>query len=239
MRGASPNSDVASARARLASTRTLPRPSSASAAASVAESSAANSAEYTAAPIFVLGDLLQAGRDYGERFLAALAPLRISNEIATVTSTASQVFDGVAKGEFAAGFAVPSYMAFEDRLGGFELKYVAPKTAWITPEPMAILAGTKRPRAARAFVEYMLSERGQRVAMERGVFPITPKFRVQGAPGSRAEMAVEFTGGIRSYFDIEVTNIYDDEIAQKRYEAVNSRFRKDIESIAEELKKKN
>jgi hypothetical protein len=52
-------------------------------------------------------------------------------------------------------------------------------------------------------------------------------------------MAVEFTGGLRSYFDVDVTNIYDDAIAQKRYEAVNSRFRKDIESIAEELKKKN
>jgi hypothetical protein len=75
--------------------------------------------------------------------------------------------------------------------------------------------------------------------MERGVFPITPKYRVQGPPGSKAEMAVEFTGGLRSYFDVDVTNIYDDAIAQKRYEAVNSRFRKDIESIAEELKKKN
>jgi len=84
----------------------------------------------------------------------------------------------------------------------------------------------------------MLSERGQNVAMERGVFPITPKYRVQGKPGSQAEMAVEFTGGIRSYFDVEVTNIYDDDKAQARYEQVNSQFRKEIESVAEELKKK-
>lgn len=144
----------------------------------------------------------------------------------------------VARGEFAAGFAVPSYMAFEDRLAGFDIKFVAPKTAWITPEPIAILAGAKHPKAARAFIEFMLSERGQRVAMERGVFPITPKYRVKGAPGSPAEMAVEFTGGLRSYFDVEVTNIYDDDIAQKRYEQVNSQFRKEIESVAEELKRK-
>jgi iron(III) transport system substrate-binding protein len=144
----------------------------------------------------------------------------------------------VAKGEFAAGFAVPSYMAFEDRLAGFDVKFVAPKTAWVTPEPMAIIAGARHPKAARAFVEFMLSERGQRVAMERGVFPITPKYRVQGAPGSTAEMAVEFTGGMRSYFDMEVTNIYDDEIAQKRYEQVNSTFRKEIESAWDDLKKK-
>ena len=56
----------------------------------------------------------------------------------------------VAKGEFAAGFAVPSYMAFEEKLAGFDLKFVAPKNAFVTPEPMAILAGaaqSARPRA--------------------------------------------------------------------------------------------
>jgi iron(III) transport system substrate-binding protein len=154
------------------------------------------------------------------------------------TARSRDVPSVVAKGEFAAGFAVPSYMAFEDRLAGFDVKFVAPKTAWVTPEPMAIIAGARHPKAARAFVEFMLSERGQRVAMERGVFPITPKYRVQGAPGSTAEMAVEFTGGMRSYFDMEVTNIYDDEIAQKRYEQVNSTFRKEIESAWDDLKKK-
>ena len=104
-------------------------------------------------------------------------------------------------------------------------------------EPIAILAGAKHPKAARAFIEFMLSERGQRVAMERGVFPITPKYRVQGAPGSTAEMAVEFTGGMRSYFDVDVVNIYDDDKAQGRYEPVNEKFRKDIESLWDQLKK--
>lgn len=163
---------------------------------------------------------------------------RLGGNTGIFTARSRDVPSVVAKGEFAAGFAVPSYMAFEDRLAGFELKFVAPKTAWITPEPIAVLAGAKHPKAARAFIEFMLSERGQRVAMERGVFPITPKYRVQGAPGSTAELAVEFTGGMRSYFDREVTNIYDDDIAQKRYEQVNSQFRKDIESAWEELKKK-
>ena len=129
-------------------------------------------------------------------------------------------------------------MAFEDRLAGFDLMFVAPKTAWITPEPMAILAGAKHPKAARAFIEYLLSERGQRTAMGRGVFPITPKYKVQGEPGSTVEKAVEFTGGMRSYFDREVTNIYEDDKAQGRYEQVNEKFRKEIEAVAEELKKK-
>ncbi|MGB5080002.1 MAG: extracellular solute-binding protein [Burkholderiales bacterium] len=162
---------------------------------------------------------------------------RLAGNTGIFTARSRDVPSVVARGEFAAGFAVPSYMAFEDRLAGFDIKFVAPKTAWITPEPIAIIAGAKHPNAARAFIEFMLSERGQRVAMERGVFPITPRYRVQGAPGSRAEMAVEFTGGLRSYFDVDVTNIYDDDTAQKRYEQVNQQYRKDIESVAEQLKK--
>ncbi|MDD5332656.1 MAG: extracellular solute-binding protein [Rhodoferax sp.] len=162
---------------------------------------------------------------------------RLGANTGMFTARSRDVPSVVARGEFAAGFAVPSYMAFEDRLAGFDIKFVAPKTAWITPEPIAVLAGAKHPKAARAFIEYLLSERGQRVAMERGVFPITPKFRVQGAAGSRAEMAVEFTGGIRSYFDIDVTNIYEDDKAQGRYEQVNEQFRKDIESVWDQLKR--
>jgi iron(III) transport system substrate-binding protein len=144
----------------------------------------------------------------------------------------------VAKGEFAVGFAVPSYFAFEERLAGFDIRYVSPRTAWITSGPAAILKGAKHPRAARAFVEFMLSEGGQRIAMERGLFPIVPKHRIQGAPGSTAELAVEFNGGVRSYYETPVLSVYDDNLAQKRYEEVNARFRREIESVAEELKRR-
>jgi iron(III) transport system substrate-binding protein len=108
---------------------------------------------------------------------------------------------------------------------------VAPKNAFFTPEPMAILAGTRNPKAARAFIEFILTESGQRVFMERGLFPITPRFKVQGSPGSTAELAVLFTGGVRSYFDGEITNVYDESVAAKRSEALKTRFRSDIEAV--------
>lgn len=138
----------------------------------------------------------------------------------------------VAKGEFAVGFAVPSYFAFEERLAGFDIRYVAPRTAWITAGPAAILAGARHPKAARAFVEFLLSERGQAIAIERGLFPIFPRYRIQGPPGSTAELAVEFNGGVRSYFDRPVASVYDEELAQKRYEQVNTAYRSLIESAA-------
>jgi iron(III) transport system substrate-binding protein len=162
---------------------------------------------------------------------------KLAGNTGMFTARSRDVPSVVARGEFAAGFAVPSYMAFEDRLAGHDLKFVAPGTSWVTPEPIAILAGAKHPKAARAFIEYLLSERGQRLAMERGVFPITPKYKIQGAPGSRAEQVVEFTGGVRSYFDVAMTNVYKDETAVARYEQVNEKYRVEIEAQWEQLKK--
>jgi ABC-type Fe3+ transport system substrate-binding protein len=173
------------------------------------------------------------GEDRGWDWLRSLAA-----NTGHFTARSRDVPTVVAKGEFAVGFAVPSYMAFEEKLAGFDLKYVAPKNAFVTPEPMAILAGARNPKAARAFVEFLLSERGQKVFMERGLFPVTPRYRVQGAPGSTAELAVEFTGGVRSYFDGDVANVYDEAVAAKRSEALKVKFRSDIEAQWEELKKK-
>jgi ABC-type Fe3+ transport system substrate-binding protein len=162
---------------------------------------------------------------------------RLGGHSGVFTARSRDVPAVVAKGEFAAGFAVPSYMAFEEVLAGFDIKFVAPKNAFVTPEPIAMLAGAKHPRAARAFIEFLLTERGQRVFTERGLFAITPKYKVQGPPGSVAEKVVEFTGGVRSYFETEPTNIYDENVAQKRYQEVNERYQREIEGVWDQLKR--
>ena len=136
----------------------------------------------------------------------------------------------VAKGEFAVGFAVPSYMAFAEVLGGYDVKFVFPKNAYVTPEPISVLKGAPHAKAGHAFIEFLLSEEGQMLLSQLGVYPITPKYKVQGPPGSGQEKAVEFTGGMRSFFDIPVGNVYDAAVAgeKKRMEDVNSYFRKEI-----------
>jgi iron(III) transport system substrate-binding protein len=146
------------------------------------------------------------------------------------TARSRDVPSVVAKGEFAVGYAVPSYMAFAEVLGGYDVGFVYPKNAYVTPEPMAALKGAPHPKAAQAFIEFLLTEEGQKLFSELGVYPITPKYKVQGAPGSNQEKAVAFTGGMRSFFDIEVGNVYDDQVAgeKKRIEDVNSYFRKEI-----------
>jgi ABC-type Fe3+ transport system substrate-binding protein len=165
------------------------------------------------------------GWDKGWEWLKKLA---VNTGIFTARSR--DVPNVVAKGEFAVGVAVPSYMAFAEVLGGYDLMFAYPKNAYVTPEPMAVLKGAPHPKAAHAFVEFLLTEEGQKIFMERGLYAITPKYKVSGPSGSSAEKAVQFTGGMRSFFDIQVGNIYDDKIAgqKKRIEEVNSYFRKEI-----------
>jgi iron(III) transport system substrate-binding protein len=162
---------------------------------------------------------------------------RLAANTGVFTARSRDVASVVARGEYAAGFGVPSYMAFEDVLAGFEVKFVAPKNAFVTAEPIAVLAGAKHPRAARAFIAFLLTERGQRVFMERGLFPLLPKYKVQGPTGSVAETAVAFTGGVRSYFETEMTNVYDADVAEARYQQVNERFRREIEAAWDQLKR--
>lgn len=142
----------------------------------------------------------------------------------------------VAKGEFTVGFAVPAYMAFEDLLEGHDLKYLTPTAGFVTPEPLAVIAGGRSPRAARAFIQFILGDEGQKVVMARGEYAITPKHRMEGPRGSAVERMAEFTG-VRSFFDRPVRNIYDDNVAQARYSLVNDTFRKLIVERHNELKR--
>jgi iron(III) transport system substrate-binding protein len=155
---------------------------------------------------------------------------RLSANTGIFTTRSRDVPNVVAKGEFAVGFAVPSYMAFAEVLNGYDVAFVYPKNAYVTPEPMAVLKGAPHAKAAHAFVEFMLSEEGQKLVSSMGVYPVTGKYKVQGAAGSNQEKAVAFTGGMRSFFDIQVGNVYNDSVAgpNKRIEDVNAYFRKEI-----------
>lgn len=142
----------------------------------------------------------------------------------------------VARAEFAVGFGVLSYMAFQDVVGGSDVRFVQPPYAWFSVAPTAILAGTRAPRAARAFLQFLLGEEGQRTMMAYGLFPIVPKFRMEGPPGSPAAKAAEFSG-MRSFYDRPVKSIYDDTLAQKRYAEVNDLFRKLVTERHDQVKR--
>lgn len=145
----------------------------------------------------------------------------------------------VARGEFAAGFAVPSIGALDERLAGFPIRFVFARNSYVAPEVWGVLSGAPHPQLAQEFIRFMLSEAGQRALIRVGLYSIVPGYRMQGPPGSVEERAVEFMGGIRSIFDLEVANVYDDAVARSRYQDVNQDFRRRIESRLDELRKRH
>lgn len=151
--------------------------------------------------------------------------LRVGANTGLFVTRSRDVPTFVARGEYGVGFAVLSYMAFQEVLGGLELRFVSPPYAWISPAPTAVIAGARSPLAARAFLQYLLSDEGQRGLVGHGLFPILPRFRMEGPPGSTPERAAAFSG-MRSFFDRPVKTIYDDNLAQRRYGEVNEIYRK-------------
>jgi len=144
----------------------------------------------------------------------------------------------VAKGEYALGFAVPSYMAFENYLHGGDIRFIAPPGAYVTPEPIGVIKNCKNPNTAKAFIEFLLTDEGQKLFIDRGLFPIVPDLKVAGPAGSTAEKAVIFYGGRRSYFDGVVENTYDNTLSARRESEVNRYFRENIFSKLDQLKAK-
>ena len=177
--------------------------------------------------------LQELGQERGWQWLTRLAA-----QTGIFTARSRDVPNVVARGEFAVGFAVPSIGAFDERLAGHPIRFVFAKNAYVAPEVWGVLAGAPHPRAAQAFVEFMLTEAGQRAFMGIGLHSVVPGYRLQGPPGSVEERAVEFMGGVRSIFDLDVQNVYDDKIARARYQEVNQEFRRRIESNLDEIRRK-
>jgi iron(III) transport system substrate-binding protein len=95
-------------------------------------------------------------------------PLKGIAKNATITSTASQVFDGVAKGEFAVGMTM-EYAAQEYVSGGnkdIEIVYPSEGT-YIAPEGMALVKGGPNPADAKKFYDFLASAQAQEMLVKR------------------------------------------------------------------------
>jgi iron(III) transport system substrate-binding protein len=95
-------------------------------------------------------------------------PLKGIAKNATITSTASQVFDGVAKGEFAVGMTM-EYAAQEYVAGGnkdIEVVYPTEGT-YIAPEGMALVKGSPNPTEARKFYDFLASKQAQEMLVKK------------------------------------------------------------------------
>ncbi|MDQ3027922.1 MAG: ABC transporter substrate-binding protein [Pseudomonadota bacterium] len=105
---------------------------------------------------------------YGIEQALGREPLKGIARNATITSTASQVFDGVAKGEFAVGMTM-EYAAQEYVSGGnkdIEIVYPSEGT-YIAPEGMALVKKSPNPAEAKKFYDFLASKQAQEMLVKK------------------------------------------------------------------------
>lgn len=128
-------------------------------------------------------------------------PLKGIARNATMVSTASQVYEGVAKGEFAVGMTM-EYAAQEYVAGGqkdIEIVYPSEGT-YIAPEGMALVKGSKNPEEAKKFYDFLASKQAQEMLVRKFFrrpirddvdttkvgLPLTTQFKVKPIDDARA-----------------------------------------------------
>ncbi|MET0604829.1 MAG: ABC transporter substrate-binding protein [Beijerinckiaceae bacterium] len=117
---------------------------------------------YSGAAAITLG-VIAKRTDLGWKFFEALK----SNETIAVRGNGA-VLRSVAIGEKPYGILV-DFMAFNAKAQGSPVEFVAPKEGLTAvTEPVAILKTAQNKPAARAFIDYLLSDEGQKLALSQG-----------------------------------------------------------------------
>jgi len=150
--------------------------------------------------------------------------------VALFTSRSGDVINDINKGEHGIGLVV-DYYGFESAIAGLPVKLIYPSDySLANPDSIAILAGAPHPEAAKLFLDYLISEEGQKLGMgveQRGVKCPSPRLPV------RADLALP------SYLP-DITKMkminYDSKLANDRWADVNTIFENTIERKHAELK---
>jgi iron(III) transport system substrate-binding protein len=120
----------------------------------------------------VLGDPEKTSSSYatlwGINDTLGAAPVKGIAKNATIVSTASQVYEGVAKGEFAVGMTM-EYAAQEYVAGGQkDIQIVYPtEGTFIAPEGMALVKNSPNPAEARKFYDFLASKETQEMLFRK------------------------------------------------------------------------
>jgi len=121
---------------------------------------------YSGAAVIHVGTMVQQG-EFGWGYFETLAR---SGAIAGRGNGA--VIEAVARGEKAYGVII-EYMAFNAKAKGSPVDFIFPQEGVSAiSQPVAVLKTSRNAEAAKAFVDWQLSEEAQRQSVEQGYFPI-------------------------------------------------------------------
>ena len=140
----------------------------------------------------------------------------IAGNFKMVTERSFGVPEGVNSGDFGVGIVI-DFFGFSSKATGFPVDFVYPTVTTLVPANIAIVKNPPHPKAAAAFIEYLLSVKGQELLLDPAIrrLPVNPK-TYEKAPKDFPNPFKDKSIGAAVKFDVE--------LSKTRYNIVNSLF---------------
>lgn len=160
----------------------------------------------------------------------------IAGNFKMVTERSFGVPEGVNSGDFGVGIVI-DFFGFSSKATGFPVDFVYPKVTTLVPANIAIVKNAPHPKAAAAFIEYLLSVEGQELLLDPAIrrLPVNPKTYTK-APKDFPNPFKDKSIGAAVKFNVM--------ISKDRYNIVNSLFdvmityrRKDLAAATKAIQK--
>ena len=139
----------------------------------------------------------------------------IGGNLKTVTERSFGVPSGVNSGEFGIGIVI-DFFGFSSKATGYPVEFRYPSTTALVPANIAIVKNAPHPRAAAAFIEFVLSPEGQELLLDPKIqrLPVRPELYESKAK----HLPNPFKGEIAAKVAFDVKK------SKARYNVVNSLF---------------
>nr|VFK44001.1 MAG: ABC-type Fe3+ transport system, substrate-binding protein [Candidatus Kentron sp. TC] len=140
----------------------------------------------------------------------------IAGNFKTVTERSFGVPDGVNSGAFGIGIVI-DFFGLSSKGSGFPVDFVYPRATALVPANVGIIKDAPHPEAAKAFIDFLLSEQGQKILLDEKIrrLPVNPKVYTQ-APVDFPNPFENGSIGAMVKFDVQ--------LSKARYNLVNSLF---------------
>jgi len=139
----------------------------------------------------------------------------IGGNLKTVTERSFGVPSGVNSGDFGIGIVI-DFFGFSSKATGYPVDFAYPSTTALVPANIAIVKNAPHPKAAAAFIEFVLSPEGQELLLDPKIqrLPVRPELYKSKAK----HLPNPFSGAIAAKVAFDVQK------SKARYNLVNSLF---------------
>lgn len=140
----------------------------------------------------------------------------IAGNFKTVTERSFGVPDGVNSGQFGLGIVI-DFFGLSSEASGFPVKFIYPPVTTLVPANIAIVKNAPHPKAAAAFIEFLLSPGGQEVLLDKKIR------RLPVNPATYAKAPADFPNPFKDK-SIGAAVKFDLQLSKNRYNVINSLF---------------